>query len=343
MKKYTAAVATALMAAVLGSTAFAVNTAPALKDIDNYWGKTAIQYFYDKHYVSGFNGEFRPNDEVTREGVAAILNNVIGDSQAAGQHLFTDVRGRWSEHAVNAMVDKQIMRGYSDNTFRPEQKITREEFAVLAYNYMNYKGLGAQESAVPYKDEAQISSWAKKAVDTLAAAGYMKGTDNLFQPKAYVTRGEAVNVLYRILTGGQQTVTDQRAVETLVFADVTKAYGSVKRFSQDGIMYWQGNKLYLGAKTKADRDKLAEIIRTDTALPVDTVYVRQSTYSYTEYKNLMAEAEKVYKQSEGADGFVKTDVDYLNEMVVLTVHSVSPETQQHLNEALGNALRIIIQ
>ena len=67
------------------------------------------------------------------------------------------------------------MSGYSNGTFKPEQKITREEFAVIAYNYMTYKGMSTLEGAAPYADEAKISSWARQAVDALAAAGYMKG------------------------------------------------------------------------------------------------------------------------------------------------------------------------
>ncbi len=44
-----------------------------------------------------------------------------------------------SEKAIASVVDKQIMKGYEDGSFKPEKAITRQQFAVIAYNYMNYK------------------------------------------------------------------------------------------------------------------------------------------------------------------------------------------------------------
>ena len=70
------------------------------------------------------------------------------------------------------------------------------------------------EGAAPFADEAKISTWARQAVHALAAAGYMKGGNyNMFNPKQYVTRGEAVNVLYRIMTGVKVTNQSQDNLE----------------------------------------------------------------------------------------------------------------------------------
>ena len=179
-------VLTALTAA-LGTSAFAAST--GITDISNYWGKDAIQYFYNQHYISGTNGQFRPNEDITREGAAAIINNMIGEESKVKTTNFSDVKGRWSERAIASLVDKQIMSGYSNGTFKPEQKITREEFAVIAYNYMTYKGMSTLEGAAPYADEAKISSWARQAVDALAAAGYMKGSNyNMFSLQRHQRR-----------------------------------------------------------------------------------------------------------------------------------------------------------
>ena len=171
MKKYTKILITAAVAAAIGSSVLAAGTTSGLRDIDNYWGKQAVEYFYDNHYVSGANGYFHPDDPITREGIASIINNMLNESPAVPKTSFKDIQGRWSQRAIDSLVDKQIMNGYSDNTFRPTQNITREEFAVIAYNYMSYKGITVQDTAVPYDDENAIAPWARKAVDTLAAAG----------------------------------------------------------------------------------------------------------------------------------------------------------------------------
>ena len=350
MKTYMKIVTTAALAATLTTGIFAANA--GLTDIDNYWGKTAIQYFYDNHYVSGTNGQFKPNDNITREGIAAIINNMLGADTAVTTTNFSDVKGRWSERAIASMVDKQIMNGYSDGKFLPTRQITREEFAVIAYNYMSYKGVTPPAGAnVTYSDESKISAWALPAVKSLAASGYMTGANNTFNPKAYVTRGEAVNVLYRIVTGLKQTtqpqqnqgVSTQGDVQTQVFKDIKDTYGSIQNFAKDGVMYWQGNTLHIGVKDVKNKEKLATAIANDTTIPAEVVTVQSATYSYDDYKTMMAQAEKTYRATEATNAAVKTEVDYLNEKVVLTVSSISKDTQANLNKALGNALRIVIQ
>lgn len=347
MKKYTKILAAAALAASISTGAFAATAASPLNDINGYWGKTAIEYFYDNHYVSGTNGQFRPNDDITREGIAAIINNMLGEDAVVKTASFSDVKGRWSERAISSLVDKQIMQGYSNNTFKPQQKITREEFAVIVYNYMSYKGINVGGQPVSYADGAAISPWAKDAVSTLGAAGYMTGAYNRFNPKKYVTRGEAVNVLYRVVTGNtaasKEAAATQGSLEFQVFKDIKDTYGSVKEFAKDGIMYWQGDKLRIGVKTKKNKEKLEQAIAADKDIPAEAVYVQSATYSYDDYKNLMAQAEKIYRATESTNASVQTDVDYLNEKVVLTVGSISKETQANLNKALGSALRIVIQ
>ena len=58
MKKYTKFLAVAALAAAMSSGAMAAGTVSGLQDIDSYWGKSAIEYFYDNHYISGSNGYF---------------------------------------------------------------------------------------------------------------------------------------------------------------------------------------------------------------------------------------------------------------------------------------------
>lgn len=342
MKKYKKLVVLTALTAALSTSAFAAGT--GITDIRNYWGKDAIQYFYDNHYVSAANGQFRPNDDITREEAASVIDNMIGKESTVKTTKFSDVKGRWSERAIASLVDKQIMNGYSNGTFKPQQRITREEFAVIAYNYMTYQGMTTVEGAAPFADEAKISTWARQAVHALAAAGYMKGGNyNMFNPKQYVTRGEAVNVLYRIMTGVKVTNQSQDGLEAKAFTNIKDVYGSVKAFANDGIMYWQGDKLHIGVKDVKNRQKLADAIADDKDIPAESVYVQKSTYSYNDYKNIMAQAEKIYKATESTDAAVATAPDYLNEKVILTVPSISKETQNNLNKALGSALRIVIQ
>ena len=125
----------------------------------------------------------------------------------------------------------------------------------------------------------------------------MKGGNyNMFNPKQYVTRGEAVNVLYRIMTGVKVTNQSQDGLEAKAFKDIKDVYGSVKSFANDGIMYWQGDKLHIGVKDAKNRQKLADAIADDKDIPAESVYVQKSTYSYNDYKNLMLRPKRFIRR-----------------------------------------------
>jgi hypothetical protein len=358
MKRYATILAAAALTAAVSVTSLGAAGTTALKDIDTYWGKQAVQYFYDNHYISGDNGYFHPDTVLTRESVAAIINNMIG-SDFTGKSTFKDVKGRWSENAIASLVDKKIMSGYSNGTFQPAQDISREEFAVIAYNYLSYKGVGMQNvSTASFADANQISSWALKPVSVLSSMGYIQGSNNLFHPKNKITRGEAVSILYRMVNPSQTAVTNtanttdatvpavqdsKTTVENAVFSDITDVYGSIKKFADDGIMYWQGDKLHIGIKSNDKRDKLAEALLSDKKLSADVVNVQHANMSYNDYKTLMIGAESTYRASEGTNADVRTDVDYLNEKVLLIVKSINKDTQQALIKKYGDSVKIVIQ
>jgi hypothetical protein len=65
--------------------------------------------------------------------------------------------------------------------------------------------------------------------------------------------------------------------------------------------------------------------------------------SYNDYKTLMIGAESTYRASEGTNADVRTDVDYLNEKVLLIVKSINKDTQQALIKKYGDSVKIVIQ
>ena len=229
------------------------------------------------------------------------------------------------------------MKGYGDDSFKPEKDVTRQEFAVIAYNYLNYKGAPAETSAVEYKDAKDIAPWAKKAVDMLNALGVMKGSDGLFLPNKNITRGEAVNVLYRLQAEPVVSKNQGAELQKVVLSDIAKVYGSVKKFADDGNLYWNGNTLYVTAKTAANRNKLEDSFKADSRIAEGSVVVVNNKYSFNEYKKIQEDALKLYEKTEKVEGTAA--VDYLNEQVVLKVPSVSKETKKALEKAFGAKVR----
>ncbi|WP_162848520.1 Ig-like domain-containing protein [Paenibacillus nanensis] len=85
-------------------------------------------------------GSFRPEDPVKREELAAVMARFIGMTVSHSiDGKFSDVEGRWSEDAIEALLRGGLISGYPDGTFKPGNKITRLE-AVAMINSMLFRG-----------------------------------------------------------------------------------------------------------------------------------------------------------------------------------------------------------
>ena len=55
---------------------------------------------------------------------------------------FTDTEGHWAEHQIDLVAEAGIVGGYADGSFRPNNNITREQFAKVVANFMDYTEKG---------------------------------------------------------------------------------------------------------------------------------------------------------------------------------------------------------
>lgn len=143
-------------------------------------------------YISGYpDNTFRPAKSMTRAEAASILARLnklpVTDTS---RPAFTDADG-WYNGAVNAVVKAGYMKGYPDRSFKPDQPITRAEFAQLLSSFLSEKS-----AANPFTDTA--NSWAKKAINKAYAQNIIKGyEDNTFRPESQITRAESVAMMNR--------------------------------------------------------------------------------------------------------------------------------------------------
>ena len=95
------------------------------KDIpDNYWACPAISTLTNAGILKGFeDGNFRPNEPVTRAQMATIIARFANLSESAVS--FTDIEGHWAQRAIELAAGNGWINGYEDGTFRPNDKITR--------------------------------------------------------------------------------------------------------------------------------------------------------------------------------------------------------------------------
>lgn len=118
----------------------------------------------------------------------------------------SDISGHWAEAGTKQLVAAGIMSGYQDNTFKPDNSITRAEFCtvmVKAFKLEDRTGAG-----VNFADT--VNHWAKDSIATAAALGIVHGVDgNNFAPDAPVTREQMALMIYQAekmfpLSGGQE-------------------------------------------------------------------------------------------------------------------------------------------
>lgn len=96
-----------------------------------------------------------------------------------------------------------IAGGVGDNCFAPNTGITREQLAVLLYNYVKYKGydvsVGEDTNILSYKDALSISEYAFSALQWACSAGIMDGDSEYLNPNSPATRAQVAAMLQRFV------------------------------------------------------------------------------------------------------------------------------------------------
>jgi hypothetical protein len=184
---------------------FAKNSKKSFTDVtpDNFgWARETIETLAGAGILGGVDGaRFEPERSLTRAEFASLLVKALAlkENGEPGK-LFSDVSASsWYAGAVAAAAGAGLLQGYGDGTFRPEQKVTREEIAAVLARVKDLKPAGEKLS---FRDSARISPWAQEAVAAAAAQGLVKGfPDGTFRPDAPAARAEAAVMVYRVLAG----------------------------------------------------------------------------------------------------------------------------------------------
>ncbi|MBE7042132.1 MAG: S-layer homology domain-containing protein [Ruminococcaceae bacterium] len=108
------------------------------EDVDeNKWYAKAVNVLAAYKIVLGYEGYFRPDDAITRDEFTAIAVR-FSDITDEGEISFVDVdKDRWSYSFILTAANKGWISGYEDNTFRPENPITRAEVTSIVNRMLN--------------------------------------------------------------------------------------------------------------------------------------------------------------------------------------------------------------
>ena len=175
------------------------------------WYVSAVQYAYDNGIMGGKSETvFAPEANLTRAEFATVLYSQSGKPAVTYRPVFKDVeKGAWYSSPVLWAYDNGIVSGYANGNFGTSDNITREQLALMMYKYAKTKGYDTTaESGMlqKFSDEAQISTWAREAIQWAASHGIMSGKGNgadgkpLLDPQGNATRAECAAMMKKMLT-----------------------------------------------------------------------------------------------------------------------------------------------
>ncbi|OPZ74241.1 MAG: Endoglucanase precursor [Firmicutes bacterium ADurb.Bin456] len=162
-----------------------------------HWAAGTIKELSETGCISGYpNGTFKPENKITRAEFAVVLAKAYKMEIAAGK-VFGDTAVHWARDYISSAHAAGVISGYDDNSFGPDDPITREQMSVLIAKAAK---LPLVEETSQFADSGSISSWAGEAVAAAAVNGIINGyPDNTFRPQGNATRAEAVTVIVRAL------------------------------------------------------------------------------------------------------------------------------------------------
>lgn len=150
-------------------------------------------------YIVGYEDDtIRPQNNITRAEVATIFFRLLTDESREAYFTtdcdFTDVNGSaWYANTVATLSNAGILAGYPDGSFRPNDPITRAEFAAIA---TRFDDLAAADSSFTDID----GHWAEDAINAAYGAGWVGGyPDGTFRPNNNITRAEVMSLVNRVL------------------------------------------------------------------------------------------------------------------------------------------------
>ena len=180
------------------------NTKDFYDDVnENDWFYETVKEVTEKEIMNGTgDNKFSPNLDTTRGMVVTILYRLEGKPSIGTITKFADVeKGIWYSEAISWGEENGIVLGFDENTFKPNDTITREQLSAIIYRYAKHKGydiLVDDNFKFNYSDVAEISDYAIEPMTWACAKGLIQGMqNNLLSPKSHATRAQIATVLTR--------------------------------------------------------------------------------------------------------------------------------------------------
>ena len=166
------------------------------------WFYDAVKYATEKGIMSGVSAtRFDPESEITRAMFVTMLYRLEKEPSTSRVNFKDVPKGSWYEDAVSWASKKNIANGVTDNTFAPDDKITREQLMTILYRYAKYKNknVSTDEYNIKcYLDNNDVSSYAVTPLNWAVGNELISGTSKYYlEPFGVANRAQAAVILQR--------------------------------------------------------------------------------------------------------------------------------------------------
>lgn len=167
------------------------------------WFYEGIKFVSEKGLMIGTSeNSFSPNQNTSRAVIVTILYRLEGNPSAL-ESSFTDVKtDTWFSDAVAWASSNNVISGYGNGLFGPNDDITREQLCTILYNYAKHKGydISSVKNVDAFTDGNKVSSWAKEPMEWAIGSGLINGYgDNILAPTDTATRAQLSIIIQRFI------------------------------------------------------------------------------------------------------------------------------------------------
>lgn len=199
---------------------------------------------------------------IARDASGNIGRASVDIASVGVEHKFTDIQSNWAATYIDYLYNAGVTTGYTDGSFKPNQNITRAQFAVMLYRYLGLNESAYANVELPFADLNQIADYALPAVKALYTEGVINGTTKngrlYFEPNMSLTRAQAATMIGRTQEKGY-------AVAQLTFTDTAKipAYATyyIQTMVAQGIISGYTNGSFQ-PNSNITRGQMAKILYT---------------------------------------------------------------------------------
>ncbi len=169
------------------------------------WFVSAVDFVASRELFSGMgNNDFASASAMNRAMFVTVLARLDGDDlNAYVTSVFSDVDiNEWYGKSIAWATSNSIVSGVENGMFAPNREITREEMAVMLYNYMKYKGITVPDTGnnTPFNDSDKVSVWAQDAVAEMKRLGLIGGVGgNNYAPKDTANRASVATIFMNFI------------------------------------------------------------------------------------------------------------------------------------------------